>query len=457
MKIIALDAENVKRLKAVHIEPDGAMVVIGGKNAQGKTSVLDSIMYALGGKKKLPKKALRDGQKRGFIKLELDDDLVVTRTFTESGGGELRVESKGAIFRSPQTMLEKLVGKLGFDPMQFDMMDPAKRLEQLKNLVGLDFVALDRRRLQLFEDRATVNRDLKATEGTLSSMERKDDAPEDEISVSDLTQKLTAASAAYQAAVSLERTAQDLDAKAPLVQEVMRGKAERIREIEDEIGDLAGQLEDLARQAELAREDARKIREKHENPGVIKVALQESQGINAQVRVNQEMDALEELLDRKQLAASALTKEIEAIDTEKEASLSAADFPVDGLGFGDGEVTFGGQPWEQCALSERIRVSVGMGFAMNPKLRVLLIRDGSGLDADNLALVAELAEKANGQLFIERVGDQDQSAVIIEDGMIQDAPKCQECSGPIWRLDQPQDYDPGDTGLCYTCDAAAAQ
>lgn len=55
MKINKLEIENVKRVKAVKIEPNqNGLTIIGGKNNQGKTSVLDSIAWALGGERYKP-------------------------------------------------------------------------------------------------------------------------------------------------------------------------------------------------------------------------------------------------------------------------------------------------------------------------------------------------------------------------------------------------------------------
>ena len=60
IKINKLEIENVKRIKAVKIEPTAnGLTIVGGKNNQGKTSVLDSIAWALGGEKYRPPQAQR--------------------------------------------------------------------------------------------------------------------------------------------------------------------------------------------------------------------------------------------------------------------------------------------------------------------------------------------------------------------------------------------------------------
>ena len=152
MKIIKLKAENVKRLEAVTITPDGNLVVIGGRNAQGKTSVLDSITYALAGALSHPDRPIRDGEDKAKIVCELDD-LIVTRTFTPKGGSLIVSNKEGAKYASPQAMLDELTGKLTFDPLAFSRMPPKEQVNTLKSLVGLDFSELDAKRQALYDER----------------------------------------------------------------------------------------------------------------------------------------------------------------------------------------------------------------------------------------------------------------------------------------------------------------
>src|SRR5262245_55130191 len=119
LRIVKLEAANVKRLTAVAIEPDGNLVVIGGKNGAGKSSVLDSIAFALGGKDLLCEEPLRNGTEKGHVSVDLGD-LHVRRTFTPDGGSTLVVaNADGARYPSPQKVLDALVGKLCFDPLDF--------------------------------------------------------------------------------------------------------------------------------------------------------------------------------------------------------------------------------------------------------------------------------------------------------------------------------------------------
>jgi hypothetical protein len=94
--------------------------------------------------------------------------------------------------------------------------------------------------------------------------------------------------------------------------------------------------------------------------------------------------------------------------------------PIEGLALNEEGVTFNDLPFSQCSSAEQLRISVAMGLALNPKLKVLLIRDGSLLDEESMKALAEQAAAADAQVWLERVGDKDKCAVIIEDGAVKE-------------------------------------
>src|SRR5690606_9517554 len=127
---------------------------------------------------------------------------------------------------------------------------------------------------------------------------------------------------------------------------------------------------------------------------------------------NQKYCRLRTLIDDLEGDAESLTSKIQAIDQQKADMLAKAPFPVCGLGFDENGVTLNGLPFDQASSAERLRVSVAMGIALNPKLRVMLIRDGSLLDSDSLALVAQMAEEHDTQVWVERVSEGEDVSVI---------------------------------------------
>jgi hypothetical protein len=407
-KIIRLQAENVKRLNVVEIKPDGDVVTISGRNGQGKTSVLDAIAYALGGKGTQPTKPIREGAEFASVVVELDD-LVVRRRWTANDKSTLVVESKnGARYPSPQAVLDKLVGELTFDPLAFSRMKPADQVATLKRVAGLDFAKLDAERDRVFADRTVANRDVAAVRAQVNAMPEVD-APDAEVSVAAIARKHSEAVAAGRALDALKRE------QAECLEEIEASKrvvADLQRQIKEELalqGTLAARSKEM-----LAKIEATTV----PDADALAAQLESAEGTNAKVRLKaRRAEKLAALADAQALAAK-LTARLEAIDAEKLAKLSESPMPVPGLSFTAAGVTFDGIPFDQASAAEQLRVSVAMGLSLNPELRVMLIRDGSLLDADSMTLLKDLAERHEAQIWVEKVADGDAVGVVIEDGRV---------------------------------------
>ena len=421
MRIINLKADNVKRLRAVDISPDRNMVVVGGNNAQGKSSVLDAIMYALSGGAAIPGRPVRDGADSAEITCELDG-LVVRRTISAQGRTSLTVTNADgtARYSSPQKMLDDLVGRLTFDPLAFLRMKPADQLATLKDLVGLDFRDMDARRAALYDERTQANRAAKECEAQFKALPVPHDGiPDAPVSIQQLMGELREA----------ERTNKVKDDACREVMD-LRGNlddyAERIEKAKGQIAAWQQTLATLESEQQQATEDHRqRYAEADAMPCIdiepIRQRIESAEAVNKQVAMAGERAAR---LDRFQAAraqAETLTADIQKIDDEKASALAAAPFPVPGLAFGDEGVTFNGVPFEQASSAEQLRVSVGMAIAANPKLKVLLVRDGSLLDEDSMRIVTEMVKASDAQLWIERVGKGGGCTIIIEDGAVEAA------------------------------------
>ena len=423
MKIIQLEAQNVKRLKAIEIRPDGNVIVIGGKNGAGKSSVLDSIAYALGGKGTIPSQPVRKGEKKATIVCDLGN-LIVKRTMTANGGGTLTVENKeGAVFKSPQAILDALVGKLTFDPLEFSKMDARKQVETLKGLVGLDFSELESERQSLYDKRTLVNNEGKALKARFEGMQEYSEAPEMEVSVSGLMGELK-----ERGSVNYENEKQRLMLQQGI--DDLKNQEVELGHLSEQITDLQAKIDELKRleTAKAKKVDITKASIEKAKPRIkalqdadeeeIRDQIANAETVNQQVRSNQSKKVLSEELTKKRNVSEKLTNQINQIDDSKTSQLAAAKFPVDGLSFSASEVLYNGIPFNQASSAEQLRVSVAMGIAMNPKLKVLLIRDGSLLDEDNLKMMADMAQEADAQIWLERVGKGQEVSVVIEDGEI---------------------------------------
>ena len=401
MKIISLETTNYKRAKHVQIvpDPDGNLVIVAGKNGQGKSSVLDSIAAALGGaNSKTTPKPIRDGEDRAEIVLETED-LTVTRVFTPSGSRLTLTSKDGAKYPKAQAKLDELVGKLSLDPLAFTLLDDKKQLQQLLDLVELPFnpEALEAERKQVFEERTAVNRRAKEFESALAQFgELPADLPTAEVSVAELLGE-------YRAAVDHNESYSRAHQRAENAQK----RLDQLR------AELAA--------AELEQQEADGAYAAHGAPvnlEAVQAKIDGAEETNRLVRKAKERGSLEFQYDATKDQAAKLTAKLEQIAKTKADGLAAAKFPVDGLGFTEDGVTYQGQPFKQASSAEQIRVSMAMAIALNPALRIIRISDGSLLDSDSLALVEKTAREHNFQIWIEMVEGDHENAFTIIDGEV---------------------------------------
>lgn len=410
LRIVELRADSVKRLRAVHIRPDehGHMVVLAGGNGEGKSSVLDAIAMALGGRDQIPAEPIRRGAERAEVVLDLGE-IVVRRTFTPAGGGQLVVQSRdGAKFASPQTMLDKLVGRLSFDPLAFSREKPARQSEVLQQLLGLDLAPLDWKREEAFKERTDVNRRAKGMKSRIDAMPEHADAPEEPVSVSELAAELQEANRRNQDNAAARRRLETMRRDGG----ELRDRIERLREELEHTEEMLRQHDEhqIAAEADVqARADV--------DTAPLLQQIHTAEDTNCRVREKHERRNLAVEYVAEVARSEVLTKRIEEVDQQKAAAIAGAAMPVEGLGFdAAGGVTLNGLPLEQASAAEKLRVSVAIGIAMNPRLLVLLIRDAALLDEDSLGMVADLARRADCQLWVERIGVDEHTTVIIEDG-----------------------------------------
>ncbi len=403
MKIIRLEAANVKRLKAVEITPDGTLQIVTGRNAQGKSSVLDAIWLALGGghaSKDTPR-PIRDGEDEAHVTLDLGT-LTVTRSWdAEKGKTTLVVRAPdGSRYQQPQTLLDQLVGKLSFDPLAFTRLSPRDQRQALLDLLGLDFTDADRERARLYDERLETGRRANAY-GELGKL--PDDAPMVEVSASAILDQIT------EATQQKQEIAKHRDA-------IQRG----VREVEDidlRIEQLRKDRAAVAQRIALAQYDLDLLPEPADTEHLVQ-QVADIEKTNRQVSANRKVAADRAAQQDLREQYTGLTHRIEAIDESKRRALAEATMPVDGLGFDDSGVLFGGVPLQQSSSAEQIRVSLAMAMALNPSLRVIRILDGSLLDADSMRAIADMAAEHDYQVWVERVSDDAESAVVIEDGAV---------------------------------------
>lgn len=410
MKVIALEAENVKRLRAVNIGFDGTLQVIGGDNGEGKSSVLDAIWLALGGRQAVNEtqttRPIHDGESVAVATVDLGE-IIVTRTWKEGKTPTVKVTTpEGAEHKSPQAILDALTSKVGIDPLAFTLLSPKDQMKQLLELVELPFdpAKLDADYAEAFTERTAVNRRVAEVEAQLKNYPAPaDDLPEQEIDVADLVDTLRRVDAIHAAKNRADEHINEASAN--------------IRYLE---GQLAVARESLA-DARAEQAKAYEAAAASPNANELRAKLDGVSETNKAVRTEAERQRGVLLLANVKAKAAGLTAKLDTIKETRAAGLAAAKWPIEDLGFDADGLTYKGVPFNQASSAEQIRVSMAMAMAASPKLKTLFIRDGSLLDGKNMALVAELAAAKGFQVIMERVGDHDKGAIIIEDGTVKAA------------------------------------
>ena len=421
MKILRFYGENVKRLKAVEIKPDGNLVQITGKNGHGKSSILDSIAWALDYAAHGQSVPIRKGATTAKIVLDIGDNgasqLVVERRFTEKNSYLEVRNAEGFKAGSPQKILDDLVGAISMDPVAFLRQRPADQVETLRRLVGVDFSALDAERKRLYDERTLVNRDGKNKAGELAGIQFAAEQPYEPVDVSALLEEQREAETENRRRDSADRSLTEAQRECTTHTARITALEAEIAEARKDLEFWMGRVGEIELQCDVTRIDVEPIRARI-------AAANETNAKAAAWRSKKEThDRLSGELEGLRTKSATMSTRIEAIDAEKAKTIAAADMPVTGLGFGDGCVTFDDLPLEQASDAQQLEISMAIAAAMNPKLRVLRIRDGSLLDDDALARVAAWAEEKDMQVWMEIVQSDSPTAVWIEDGVVAGQPE----------------------------------
>ena len=418
MKIIELRAENLKRIKAIEIKPKDNMVLISGRNEQGKTSVLDSIWFALAGKDSFSQtpRPIRDGQNEAFVTVDLGD-MIVTRHWTSNKRSYLKVENKeGERFNSPQELLDGFVGKLSFDPLEFSTLNARDQREMLLDLTDLktDIDALDANRTAIYDERTTLGRDLTSTQAQLEHTDLPADLPEEELSLSELSRKL-------EAAIRHNREIEDNNSKQNLLLETIARDEANIDRIKTQIVELNLEIKRIEFHSQERQQTIERCKEylnSHSpiNTEEIKIEINEAEDINRLIRASSRNNVLQARVTKLRTECDSLTEQLTLIDKAKIKALREASMPIEGLGIDEDGVTFDDMPFSQIGSANQLKVSMAIAMAMNPHLRVIRIERGNDLDKDNLAIIEKMAKDNDFQIWIEKVDDTGTIGFYIEDG-----------------------------------------
>lgn len=413
--VVGLHISGLQKISVVDLTPpkDGVVRIIG-KNEAGKSSLLNSIALALAGLPKGAPSPLQHGRDRGEVVVNLGP-FQVQRVFTESNQ-YLTVKRADGKVAKPQAFLDELVGQgLGFDPFAFSTMKPAQQVTLLLDALKLeqDPRDIDKERQGYYEQRTEKNREVKSLEARIAAIPDRPEVPSEEISVADLMQERAEALKAklefQNVKERLSRADSDVlkaQAEVDRIKRVLVDAETSLRHCQAEKDALTNAL------ASITVPDTTDLDER----------LTSVEETNRAVRAKQERTRLVTELATVAAKAQELTEAMDLCDVMKESVLAGAELPVEGLGFetvgGEYMVCINGIPLSQCSQSQKLKVGMGLSMALNPKVRVILIREASLLDDESMALVDAMARTHGYQCWLERVGQESEgeNSFVLEAG-----------------------------------------
>ncbi|MBO4938878.1 MAG: AAA family ATPase [Oscillospiraceae bacterium] len=409
VKINTLEFENVKRIRAVALEPSRAgLTVIGGNNNQGKTSVLDAITWALGGDRYKPSNALRDGSTiPPRIRITLSNGLVVERSGKNSA---LKVTDPNGR-KSGQQLLNSFIEELALNLPKFLEQPDREKANTLLQIIGVGdrLQELERKETEIYNRRRLVGQEADRKKKYALEMPFYPDAPAEPVSAYELIQR-------QQQILAIngenQRKRQMVDQL-----ECQCGQARgRIESLEEELLHLQEQYSILCADLEMARKSAEDLQD--HSTAQIEQDLQNIETINIKVRANSDREKAEQDAALYRQQYDALTCELEDTRQAKIDLLKGAKLPLDGLGVENGSLTYMGKHWDGMSGSEQLKVATAIVRALNPQCGFVLIDKLEQMDLDTMREFGAWLISQDLQAIATRVSTGSECTIIIEDGQI---------------------------------------
>ncbi len=412
MKINKLEIENVKRVRAVKIEPSSnGLTIIGGKNNQGKTSVLDAIAWALGGERFRPSQATREGSTiPPNLKIVMNNGLVVERKGKNSS---LKVTDPSGQ-KAGQQLLDGFVEQLALNLPKFMESSSKEKANTLLQIIGVgpQLVELERQEKEMFNERTYIGRTADQKEKYAKEQPYFPDVPSTPVSASELI-----------------RQQQEI-----LVQNgENQRKRERRHQLEQEYQKVTEQIQALLQEQSRLEEDLKVARGSAEDlvdqsTAELEQNIADIEETNRKVRANLDKDKAEEDAKDYRAQYNTLTARIEEVRKQKADLLKGADLPLPGLSVEEGELIYKGQKWDNMSGSEQLRVSTAIVRRLNPNCGFVLLDKLEQMDLDTLQEFGQWLEQEGLQAIATRVSTGDECSIIIEDGYVagQDMPAAPE-------------------------------
>src|SRR5690625_5255624 len=409
IKINQLKVENVKRVKAVKIEPTASgLTIVGGKNNQGKTSVLDAIAWGLGGNRYRPSQAKREGSMvEPYLHIKLSNGLIVERKGKNS---DLKVIDPNGE-KAGQQLLNSFVEELAIDLPKFLNSTSKEKAQTLLRIIGVgdELAKLEREEQELYNQRRAIGQIADQKEKFAKEMPYYPDAPKEPISINDLIQQ-------QQEILARNGENERKRQQVARIQHKHHQEQQEIQRLEQQLAQLKEQHAQTTQDLEIAQKDALDL--KDESTDELEKNIAEIDAINVKVRANLDKDKAEEDAKEYRNQYNGFTEKIEQVRKQKAELLKNANLPLPELSVENGELIYKGQQWDNMSGSDQLKVATAIVRKLKPDCGFILIDKLEQIDLDTLNEFGQWLEQENLQAIATRVSTGDECEIIIEDGYV---------------------------------------
>lgn len=402
MKINKLEIENVKRIKAVKVEPKAnGLTVIGGNNNQGKTSVLNSIAWALGGERYKPSQATREGSViPPTLHIVMNNGLVVERKGKNSA---LKVTDPNGQ-KAGQQLLNEFVEQLALDLPKFMEASGAEKAKILLQIIGVgsQLTELEQKEKELYQERLYIGRTADQKEKFAKEQPYYTDVPKDLVSASEL--------------ISQQQEILARNGENQRKREQLHQLEQKYQRINEQMTTLLAEQKQVESDLDIARKSALDLHD--ESTEELERNIANVEEINRKVRANLDKEKAEDDAKTYRDQYNSLTQDIEEVRDKKAELLNAAELPLPELSVKEGELIYKGQKWDNMSGSDRLKVSTAIVRKLNPNCGFVLLDKLEQMDMKSLQEFGEWLEAEGLQAIATRVSTGDECSIIIEDGYV---------------------------------------
>ena len=421
VKIVSIEVENVKRVKLVRLDCSSrSLTVIGGKNRQGKTSLVDAVSGALLGDRYKPSNPIRDGEDKGVTTVKLSNGIAVTRTYTKKGS-YLKVDGPNG--QGTQETLRAFIPEFALDVPKFLASKDGEKADILLRIIGVDLKPLEAEYQRLYDERLILGREQLRQQKHAEAMPHTVGIPDRPLVPAEILAEMQIKLAKNAENARLRDNAADLERQLVHAGVESKNAAATVQDLKARLVEAEA---NMAKKLDAASALTAKVTQAKELAATVQdeelfgleQKLKEIEDTNAKIRQNLDKDKAEEDSKRMKAEYDSFTCQIQKIVDQKNALLAAANLPLPGLSVLNGGLTLDGKAWDCMSHSDQLRAAAAIVRRINPKCGFVFLDKLEAYDLDTLREFGAWAEAENLQIIGTRVSTGPECSIIIEDGAV---------------------------------------